>query len=340
MSLAADLHVSMLPLLLLHVPVAATTPSLCVPRTWPMHLLRRNSRDSQANGSSLLLPSRLPCTCGIVTSGLLSSSSGCSSRMICIHLSLSAGPLLLLACPAAASNKTERARTSFGAMSDDSVMRFSGGGPCLAVPTMTSVSPEGTSLTTPRSQPVDPAISWPRSLAAQRRWGGSGERPIRGEWGGGGATICLDEMVAGQQKHAQCFCLFCCHAFVHHLNRRPDPKPTRPLSEFLPAPPPPNNKTMRHPHTHGLTQEAASSMGPGHGWCARAWLPRPRCAGQSTMAVAAEEKSTDGTGPTSAAALHLFLCKWPLLFNACMQWDVELPTDTPCMLCSSQKMYT
>jgi hypothetical protein len=45
-------------------------------------------------------------------------------------------------------------RTMRGAMSEANVKRFSGGGPPREGPMITSVSPETTSLTVPRNQPV------------------------------------------------------------------------------------------------------------------------------------------------------------------------------------------
>lgn len=46
------------------------------PLTWPISFLRRYSRDSQAKGSSLVVPSRLPCQGGMA----FSVKSTCSAR--------------------------------------------------------------------------------------------------------------------------------------------------------------------------------------------------------------------------------------------------------------------
>ena len=84
----------------------------------PITFFLRNSRESQANGSSLEVPSRLPWRAR--------GSRGYVGYMVTRHATTVAGSL-----------------TSLGATREERVMRFSGGGPDFtAAPTITRVSPE------------------------------------------------------------------------------------------------------------------------------------------------------------------------------------------------------
>lgn len=49
--------------------------------------------------------------------------------------------------------------TSLGAIREDNVMVFSGGGKALAMDTITRLSPEGTAFTLPLYQPFPPAAA-------------------------------------------------------------------------------------------------------------------------------------------------------------------------------------
>ena len=96
--------------------------------TCPTHFLRRNSRLCHANGSSTVLPSRLACI-----KELQARQRSHEAQQIPRRLGL---PTIL------------------GAINEAKVRRFSGGGPPREGPMITTVSPETTSLTVPRSHPV------------------------------------------------------------------------------------------------------------------------------------------------------------------------------------------
>lgn len=131
--------------------------------TLPTTILRVNSRDSHAKGSSTVDPSLRPCTMRIW------GSRGVITRMVTKHAIT--WPRAPLARPKAPPHRSTQShcdpqpqampccRTSLGAIRDASVNLFSAGGVGpLAAPVMTSVSPLRTSFTVPLNHPAFAAM--------------------------------------------------------------------------------------------------------------------------------------------------------------------------------------
>ena len=150
-------------------------------RTLPTHSLRRNSRDCQAKGSSRVVPSRRPCSRSATRRSYCCPRRPTDRRVAAGGRGRRPSPLpcdhptqrrcgigrgrparrhaqgrggargqAILHSPAGACGPL----TSFGATTDARVMRFSAA-PGLPAPALTtSVSPLGTSFTTPRIHPV------------------------------------------------------------------------------------------------------------------------------------------------------------------------------------------